>query len=278
MAADIGKVYPTEFHLLKKELEVQGDLLNEERLERQIEMEHLKMEIESIKNEFHYQPGFIVGHWPNWVRMASTISGVILIFGAKRRHGTFRLISTSVGMALIARAITNQDLTQLIGTLILPVLSMKRTLDVAAPVEAVYDFLKDFSNYPKFMSFIEEVFVDQIGTLTWTARAPGGTQVQWRTSVHALQPHQRVSWKSIPGSLIATEGVIQMKPTAFGTHLDIQLSYAPPVGALGYAVGHILGFDPKSKIDEDLKVLEHLLTQKERANQKATALLRAQDA
>ena len=44
-----------------------------------------------------------------------------------------------------------------------------------------------------------------------------------------------------------------------GTRLDIELSYAPPMGALGYAVAHFLGFDPRSKIDEDLLVMKSLI-------------------
>lgn len=275
MAADIGKVYPTEIHLLSKEIEIQGELISLEKTERQTEIEELRKELNQVKqvierslpvepqenqkNFFQYQPGFIVGKWSPWVRILSTLSGVTLIHAGIRRKGSIGLLSSSFGVALISRAITNEDLTQLVGTVILPVLRMKRSLYVAAPIEFVYDFLKDFSNYPKFMSFIREVSVDDVGTLTWIAQAPGGTQIHWRTTVQALQQNQRIAWKSIPGSLIATEGIIQMAPTHFGTQLHIQLSYAPPAGAFGYAIAHLLGFDPKSRIDGDLKLLNHLI-------------------
>lgn len=277
MAADIGKVYPAEIHLLTKEIEVQGELISQEKFERQSEIEQLREDLNQVKqvierrlpvevqegqeNIFQYQPGFIVGKWSPWVRILSILSGFGFIRIGMRRKNSLGLLSSSLGVALISRAITNRDLTQLIGTVILPILKMKRSLYVAAPIEIVYDFLKDFSNYPKFMSFIRDVSVDDVGTLTWKAQAPGGTQIHWHTTVQALQQNQRIAWKSIPGSLIATEGVIQMVPTHFGTQLHIQLSYAPPAGAFGYAVAHLLGFDPKSRIDSDLRLLKNLISE-----------------
>lgn len=61
MVADIGKVYPPEVHLLKKELEIQGELLNQERLERKSEIDQLRLELETIKKlceQIH--PGFLL--------------------------------------------------------------------------------------------------------------------------------------------------------------------------------------------------------------------------
>jgi hypothetical protein len=59
MAADIGKVYPTDVQLLKKEIEVQGELLNQERLDRKVEVDQLRLRIDTMKrllDQLH--PGF----------------------------------------------------------------------------------------------------------------------------------------------------------------------------------------------------------------------------
>lgn len=47
--ADVGKVYPTDVHLLKKELEVLGELFENERQERKIEIDRLRLEMNAIK-------------------------------------------------------------------------------------------------------------------------------------------------------------------------------------------------------------------------------------
>ena len=60
MVADIGKIYPPEVHLIKKEIEVQGDLLNQERLERKSEIDQLRLEVETLKKMFEQiHPGFL---------------------------------------------------------------------------------------------------------------------------------------------------------------------------------------------------------------------------
>ncbi len=60
MAADIGRVYPPEIHLLKKEIEIQGDLLNQEILERKEEIDLLRLEFNSFKHLLEeLQPGFL---------------------------------------------------------------------------------------------------------------------------------------------------------------------------------------------------------------------------
>lgn len=58
--AEIGIVYPPEVHMLKKALEVQGELLNQERLERKTEVDRLRLEVESLKRLFEeFHPGFL---------------------------------------------------------------------------------------------------------------------------------------------------------------------------------------------------------------------------
>ncbi|HZD10900.1 MAG TPA: hypothetical protein VE553_06120, partial [Candidatus Binatia bacterium] len=37
-----------------------------------------------------------------------------------------------------------------------------------------------------------------------------------------------------------------------GTQIDIQMSYNPPAGAAGHSVAQLLGYDPKSLMDDDL--------------------------
>jgi hypothetical protein len=47
--ADLGKVYPLDIQILRKELEIQGDLFNQERLDRRAETDHLVLELNTLK-------------------------------------------------------------------------------------------------------------------------------------------------------------------------------------------------------------------------------------
>jgi len=217
------------------------------------------------ETSFGYQANFIVGRWSLWIRLLVGATGAAILSQAPRQRGAMALLVSSVGIAALSRAITNQDLTQLFGSLVLPVLRMSRTVRVNAPVDDVFRFWKDFRNYPNFMSYIREVSINDFGGLHWVSKAPGGTQLQWDTSIMSFKLNQEISWKSVPGSIIATEGVVRMHPDDLGsTEVHVELSFAPPAGALGYAAAHFLGFNPDSRIDDDLELMKNLIEDESR--------------
>lgn len=60
MAADVGKVYPTDIELLKRQLETQGEQCARERLERKAEVDRLRLEVEALKRALdRMSPGFL---------------------------------------------------------------------------------------------------------------------------------------------------------------------------------------------------------------------------
>jgi uncharacterized membrane protein len=126
-------------------------------------------------------------------------------------------------------------------------------------VNYVYDFWKDFSNYPKFMSYIQDVHVNEKGGLEWTAVGPRRVAVKWDAVVGAMTENQLITWRSSPTSLIANEGRISMTEQAAGTRLNIELTYALPAGALAHLMVRALGFDPRQRIDQDLEVMRKLI-------------------
>jgi len=48
--ADVGKVYPADIQLLQKQIEVQGELISRERLEREADVERLRIELSTLKS------------------------------------------------------------------------------------------------------------------------------------------------------------------------------------------------------------------------------------
>ena len=73
-------------------------------------------------------------------------------------------------------------------------------------------------------------------------------------------PNQRLAWRSVPGSLIDTSGVVRFdEDPAGGTRLLIRMSYCPPAGMFGHAVASLFGADPKSEINDDMVRLKSLI-------------------
>ncbi|OFZ21620.1 MAG: hypothetical protein A2X94_00340 [Bdellovibrionales bacterium GWB1_55_8] len=48
--ADPGKVYPIDLNMLRKEVEIQGEVLGRERLERKAEVDELRLQVEVLKS------------------------------------------------------------------------------------------------------------------------------------------------------------------------------------------------------------------------------------
>ena len=115
------------------------------------------------------------------------------------------------------------------------------------------------------MSYIERVQVTDQGLLRWSSIGPGGLELNWDTELTRLVPGQEVAWKSVPGSLIVTEGAVKITtlgPTRSKAH--ITLRYAPPAGALGYAALRRFGVDLSSRFQEDLRLMRMLVERQSR--------------
>ena len=184
----------------------------------------------------------------------------LLGYQTLKNRGPTRILFFGPSIAFLGRAITNLEFAKIIGAVVNPVIRLRRTINISATVDEVYEFLGDFKNYSRFMSYVYEVNINEIGGLRWKILGPGGVPIEWNASLVAMLPGQKVAWKSVPNSIIAAEGSFYLRSTLSDwTQLEIELTYAPPAGALGYAVGHFLGYDPSQKIDEDIRVMKSLI-------------------
>jgi hypothetical protein len=58
--ADLYRAGASELHLLKKEIEVQGEVLGDEKIERRAEIDQLKLELDALKKAIdRFRPGFL---------------------------------------------------------------------------------------------------------------------------------------------------------------------------------------------------------------------------
>jgi uncharacterized membrane protein len=155
------------------------------------------------------------------------------------------------------------SIKRFIGLFFHPEVQLHRTIEVDAPIEVVYDFWKDFGNYARFMSYVKEVKVNDRFGITWTVIGPRGMAIHWDVRPSSMIRNQRISWESLPGALIENAGRIffSTSKNSNQTLVDVNLSYAPPAGILGYQVIKVLGFDPRDQIDHDLTHMRYLIEQ-----------------
>ena len=197
--------------------------------------------------------------WTPAARLAMGMAGgALTIYGGGR--SAFGKIARLAGLGLLARAVTNMPVGELLGITAGRGIHIQKTITIHAPVNEVFQFLSNYHNLPQFVSHLREIRRLGNNTSRWVANGPAGTSVEWDAQITHYEPTKLLAWKSLPGSTIRTSGILRLEPLPGpATRVTLHLSYVPPAGALGHAVASLLGADPKKALDDDLNRLKVLL-------------------
>jgi uncharacterized membrane protein len=81
-----------------------------------------------------------------------------------------------------------------------------------------------------------------------------GTPISWEAEIINERPGGLISWRSLPGGIIATAGSVHFEPlpNADRTLVHVELKYEPIGGKAAIAVARLLGEDAETMIKEDL--------------------------
>jgi uncharacterized membrane protein len=192
--------------------------------------------------------------------LVSAAGGALAVYGFSRRDPLSIALGT-VGAGLLLRGLTNLELKRLAGVGAgRRAVEIQKDINVAAPVEQVYEFWSSFENFPRFMSNVREVRRNADGSSHWVVAGPAGVPVEWDAVITRQTPNELIAWKSVEGASVENAGIVRFDSNADGsTRVEVKLSYNPPTGAVGHAVAALFCADPKTEMDEDLMRLKSLL-------------------
>lgn len=130
-----------------------------------------------------------------------------------------------------------------------------KAVTVNKPREELYQFWRNFENFPRFMRHLQSVKALDEKLSRWEAHAPLGGTVSWDAEMTADIPNQRIAWRAVDGSTIPNAGSVDFRPApgGRGTEVRVELSYNPPGGALGATLANLLGEEPEYQVQEDLR-------------------------
>jgi uncharacterized membrane protein len=203
---------------------------------------------------------FMDENWAPGPRLLAGAGAMTLALYGMRWHGIMRLAAIAGGTALLVRTAANKPLRTLAGKSGPNGIDIQKTLHINAPIEAVYEFLSNYENFPQFMRNIRSVQVFADGRSHWVVAGPLGSNIEWDAVTTRTDPNSRIEWSTIVGSPVEHAGTIKLDSTGDGTtRVHIRMSYNPPAGALGHVVAKLFGADPKSEMDEDLMRLKNAL-------------------
>jgi uncharacterized membrane protein len=139
-------------------------------------------------------------------------------------------------------------------------IKVERSVVVNRPVQEVYQFWRNFENLPRFMDHLESVTVLDENRSHWVAKAPAGTRVEWDATIHNEIENELIAWRSLPKADVNNAGSVHFTPTGDGvTEVRVVLSYQPPAGKLGAAVAKLLGEEPSTQVDDDLRRFKQVM-------------------
>ena len=156
-------------------------------------------------------------------------------------------------------------------------IQVEQVVTINRSIHEVYDFWRDFANFPRFMAHVEHVEVLDSRRSRWTATAPAGMTVSWEAEIIQDREGEWLAWRSLPGSQVENSGSVRFAPApgARGTEVRVQLEYVPPAGRLGRAAAMLFGEEPRQQVREDLRRFKQLMEAGEIALSDGRGLWRA---
>jgi uncharacterized membrane protein len=201
-----------------------------------------------------------------WSRVAGDAVDLSFLRTAMSGNESDRRRAVAATAAVVGVTILDIIAAERLGRTGAPRESARRGVRVAhavtlnRPIEEVYQFWRDFGNFPRFMRHLESVRVLDNRRSRWQARGPARTSVQWDAEIVQDIPDELIAWRSLPGSQVENYGSVQFRraPGARGTEVRVQLEYYPPAGALGRGIAWLFGEEPDQQIREDLHRFKQL--------------------
>jgi uncharacterized membrane protein len=124
----------------------------------------------------------------------------------------------------------------------------------------LYQYWKNFENFPQFMKHVESVVKTGDDTWHWKAKAPLGMSVEWDGILTSDVENQRIGWQSAEGADIPNSGVVEFRPRQErGTEVKVTMIYEAPGGKLGEWLAWALGEEPGIQIADDLRRFKMLM-------------------
>jgi uncharacterized membrane protein len=209
-------------------------------------------------------------------RIGSMIGGGMLAWMGIRRGSWGGLAVGLLGAELIRRGATgHSNFYEAMGLRSAPLgqggestsvpyelgVRVERAVTVMRPREEVYRFWRALDNLPQFMSHLVSVRTIDDRRSHWTAKGPGGRNVEWEAEIINEIPGELIGWRSLEGSQVDNAGSVHFRDAGNGrgTEVRVLLQYNPPAGVLGATVAKLWGEEPGRQIQEDLRRFKSIM-------------------
>ena len=205
-------------------------------------------------------------------RMLSAVSGGALLFLGIRRGSFFGGLLSLAGTNLLVRGITGHSLLETMGVTrwtnkgagaSIPHqlgVQVRESVQIDRAPAEIYSFVRDFRNLPRFMNHLNDVEVHDEVRSRWSVRGPARTELHCDVEIINEIENKLLAWRSVNSPDIDIAGSIRFDDApGAATIVTVSLQYLPAAGAVGVAIGKLLGNDPDFELKQDLRRLRQIL-------------------
>jgi uncharacterized membrane protein len=206
------------------------------------------------------RPDWQQRNWSPATRLLSSVGGSLLTLYGLTRKGVAKPVLSTAGLVLTARGMTNLDTRSLLGMSTGENgIRVNKAINIFAPIDVVYQFWRNFENFPLFMNHVKEISV-QNDVSNWEVAGPVGSTVEFQSRITQDIPNDVIAWETLPDSQVRSAGFVRFDENRDGsTRVTVQMMYLPPAGVAGHAVAQLFGVDPRQAMHDDLIRLKTLL-------------------
>lgn len=136
-----------------------------------------------------------------------------------------------------------------------------RTVTINRPARELYDFWRDFTNFPQFMDNIRSVEKLDEKRSHWVIEAPAGTSIEFISRITEDVPGRLIAWESEEGASVPNRGRVEFMEAApgRGTMVRATISYDPPGGTAGRLIAKVLQREHNVQARRDLRRFKQLM-------------------
>jgi uncharacterized membrane protein len=200
--------------------------------------------------------------WAPSARVAAISAGTLAALYGLARRGLTGTAMAAAGGVLAVRGASNLPLARLVDYVLgrAPI-ELHKSIHVHVPPDQVFALWSRLESFPRFLQHVRSIQVNprEPARSRWEVDGPAGFPLQFETVTTRVVPGREMSWTTLPDQPLEHTGCVRFEPAPGGTRVEIYLCYRPPGGAIGHAVAHVLGWDPKARIDDDMVRMKALL-------------------
>jgi len=130
---------------------------------------------------------------------------------------------------------------------------LRTTIEIDRPVPEVFEFCRDFENFPRVVQSLRRIVDYQDGRSCWEVVSPSGDVLSWNSEVIKYVPNVVIAWRSVPRSVVDCNGLIRFSPSSRGgTRLRIEVDYDPCHTTISDAVRALFDTPRTEQLEADL--------------------------